>query len=154
MGDMADMANERCEMDEMIRDEYLDGGMSAQDAYDHGLLDETGRFMFNIDDADVQIHTAADIGRELWMAEATLSGHAPTARRPVVGQSSAQRNVKPEHAHLNDAAIANLKNAVPTCNCCLNLMKPREGKFGKFYYCRCPNQPTVSDSYWQKTRIK
>jgi hypothetical protein len=41
--------------------------------------------------------------------------------------------------------------AVPTCNCCRDAMQPREGKFGKFYYCAngCADQKAVSDSYWQ-----
>jgi hypothetical protein len=55
---------------------------------------------------------------------------------------------------LNKSAVENLKKASPTCNVCSKLMKSRTGKYGKFYYCSCEGQPTVSDSYWQSVRIK
>jgi len=44
----------------------------------------------------------------------------------------------------------------PTCNICLKEMSAKNGRFGKFYFCsnQCPEQPTVSDKYWQDFKIK
>ena len=55
---------------------------------------------------------------------------------------------------LNQEAIKNLAKTNPTCNCCREEMMPREGKFGKFYYCmnNCEGQKCVSDKYWQSIK--
>jgi hypothetical protein len=53
---------------------------------------------------------------------------------------------------LNEEAIANLSNSKPTCNTCRELMTGRNGKFGRFYYCKCPEQKTVNHDYWRKIR--
>lgn len=53
---------------------------------------------------------------------------------------------------LNANAISNLNKSRPTCNWCGEMMQPRTGTYGKFYYCDCPEQCTVSDKYWQSIR--
>ena len=39
---MADFALEQCETNEIIRDDYRQGELSTQEAYDNGLIDELG----------------------------------------------------------------------------------------------------------------
>ena len=93
---MADFANEIHEQECADFDDYLDGSMHLDDAYDRGIIDEFGAAIL-------------------------------------------QRGVS-------------LMKSNPTCNCCGNQMQSRMGKYGKFYFCGCPSQSTVSDQYWQSVR--
>ena len=145
MGDMADYFLEQVIEEESQRDNYVSGFMCMEDAYERGYIDETGSETRGMQEAwdRAGIGDRESIDRDLMIAEADLNRasyqyHTPAAPR----------------AQLNQAAIRNLRNDRPTCNVCRNLMQPREGRFGKFYFCSCPDQKTVSDSYWQSVRKK
>lgn len=109
MGEMADFANEIHEQECADFEDYLDGTMHLDEAYDRGIIDEFGAAI----------------------------NHAAYARH--------------SHAAILQRRV-NLMQSNPTCNCCNNQMQSRMGKFGKFYFCSCPSQSTVSDQYWQSIR--
>lgn len=146
MGEMADMFLDDVIQEEAYRDDYVSGAMGMQEAYDRGFLDEYGTETAGMQAAwdRAGIGDARSVDRDLHIAELELSRSMGSYHTPAA----------PRERSLNSQAIKNLKNARPTCNICSRLMQPREGKFGKFYYCSCPDQPTVSDKYWQKVRIK
>ena len=63
-------------------------------------------------------------------------------------------NTNGERKWGNEKLNVTLRREFPTCNICEASMTPREGRFGKFYFCHCEDQPTVSDKYWQSVRLK
>jgi hypothetical protein len=131
MADMADFALDSVINMENLRDQYVSGDMGMEDAYDNGFIDEQGVEQGGIQDAwdRYEIPTKSNIDNQL------------------------------RHA-IKDFEISNFrsqsesipKTCNPTCNVCKDEMLSRMGKFGKFYFCACTDQPTVSDSYWQKVR--
>lgn len=152
MGEMADMALDDIAEWENVCDDYVAGNMSREDAYDLGIFDEVG-------DESMHLHAAyaragamdeEGLNQALYVAELEFDNASMRQTQIQIQQS----NNTGKYAHLNKAAIANLRKEVPTCNFCVNPMKPRNGSFGKFYYCLCPEQRTVSDTYWQSIRIK
>lgn len=146
MGDGSELSINYAFATEELADEYVSGEMSLVDAYNNGLIDETGYEYPGLRDGyRGEIWAAESVDREIESAEKDLS--ISTYRCSKYGN---KQNI------LNQAAKANLKNSVPTCNCCGTSMESRTGKFGKFYYCpnSCPEQKTVSDKYWQSVRVK
>ena len=140
MGDMADFFNEQIEENEMAAHEYLDGNMSHEEAFDRGFIEPDGSYsdeMHNLIDDRPGPQSLDTLNRELYVAELELK----------------QQPNQPVHVRqLTSKAVQNLKNSVPTCNCCHKPMKPRNGKHGKFYFCACEGQKCVSDTYWQSVR--
>lgn len=123
MGDMAEMSLCFAEDTEILADQYVNGGMSLEEAYEHGLIDE---------------HGVEDEG---------LS--AAWARNKILNLEGIAPAIQEEVRVLNRDPPVNRE--YPTCNCCRSSMKPREGRYGKFYFCPkgCESQKCVSDAYWQ-----
>ena len=139
MGDMADMfLSQVCEYESM-RDDYVSGGMSLQDAYGNRFIDEMGCEPISMQEAwdRASIGSSNSLDNELEVG---------TAKFDLA--SSIQKEVLPS---FNKSAKNNLYKQCPTCNHCQEEMSTQFGKFGKFYYCgnRCKGQSTVSDKYWQ-----
>lgn len=42
----------------------------------------------------------------------------------------------------------------PKCSCCKKHMPSTVGNYGKFYFCKCPNQKSISDKQWQVVKNK
>ena len=126
---------------EALRDDYVNGGISSGDAFDLGFLDASGMEQEGMEAAWDRslICTPSELSHELRHA---LSDLESTDRAPVVLRG------------LNLEAKRNLLRPRPTCNICRKMMDSREGKYGKFYYCHCKDQSTVSDKYWQSVRIR
>ena len=145
MGDMADFALEDVAAEEHARDEYVNGDMSMQEAFERGFLDPMGVEQEGIQDAwdRSEILTARGIDKELerWTDKLTIATHTPESTKLATRQ-------------LDEIAIESLKNDCPTCNWCRTLMTPRSGRYGKFYFCSngCEKQKTVSDKYWQSVK--
>ena len=139
MGEMADMSLDMISYAEHERDVYVSGGMDMQEAYDLGIIDESG-VEVGIGDAweRSSIGSIDSINTELKIATLEFDVATNKSEYSAVGNP------------LNEKAIANLLNDKPTCNICELIMSERVGKFGKFYFCKCPEQGTVSDIYWQK----
>lgn len=146
MGDMADMFLDSCMQHEAEWDDYFNGHMSDEAAMDAGILDSTGTVTNSAQFERVinrnPIPTVDNLNQELKLATAQLG-----STRSV----SVSRDIRQT---LNQAAIDNLSKPHPTCNWCGEQMDVRNGKFGKFYFCTCPEQKTVSDKYWQSVRRK
>jgi len=137
MGDMADFELESVAGMENLRDDYVSGGMSMQEAYDNGFIDEMGIEQAGIQEAwdRSQIPTVDNINNQL--SHAVKDFELATLRKSV--------------ANPNMQHIPSVKNpGTPTCNVCHKNMRPRDGEYGKFYYCNCVGQSCVSDKYWQK----
>ena len=131
-------------------DEYASGSMSDYDAYEAGILSHDGY----VDSIQLEravarnpIPTWDEVNNQL--DHATKDFELSTLRSSV-SKPSPSRGSK--RRVLNQAAIDNLKKPRPTCNWCGEMMEPRNGKYGKFYFCTCPEQCTVSDKYWQSVR--
>lgn len=125
-------------------DDYFAGNMSDFEAYEKGILDSQGY-------ADVaQLNRVID-RNEIGTRE-SLDRQLRDAQKDLMIGDLISNNYGNKRSVLNQAAIANLKKPRPTCNICGEMMKPRDGKYGKFYFCTCPDQCTVSDKYWQKVR--
>ena len=143
MGDMTDMSLDMISSAEYERDVYVSGGVDCNEAYDLGILDETGCEVGMGDAwARASIGSLDSINTELKIATLEFDS------------SANKSNYVPVVDSLNEKAIANLLNDKPTCNTCEKIMSERSGKFGKFYFCKCPKQSTVSDNYWQKIKVK
>lgn len=141
MADMADMSLDMISIAEFDRDVYVAGGMDLNETYDKGIIDETGCEVGVGDAWDrVTIGSIDTVNTELHIA--TLEFDAATNKNNCFNAVN----------ELNEKAIANLLKDKPTCNTCELIMSERSGKFGKFYFCKCPEQSTVSDSYWQKIK--
>ena len=161
MGEMADMALDRAYHEESLADEYVCGGMSMEDAYEHGFLDPTGTEI-GMDEFWTRnpIPTQESLAHQLEVAElqlqvASKSGSAQV--RSMTALDAAIRLVQAAgYTVLNKAATKNLTKESPTCNVCGEDMLARTGQYGKFYYCKnsCAAQKCVSDSYWQSIKGK
>ena len=123
-------------------DNYFAGNMSDYEAYEAGILDEGGY----TDGEQLQrviarnpIGTPEELDNQLHHATKDLGA-------PSVNGSS------PTSSGLNAEAVKNLQYDRPTCNICRKSMTPRNGQYGKFYFCSCEGQGTVSDKYWQSIR--
>jgi hypothetical protein len=127
MSEMADMTNEVHENEEFLLDDYFCGSMSDQDAYEIGIIDEHGAI------------SQSDLERA-------------SRRNNNFTMPSIDQEIHSADIALNAAARANIKKDAPTCNYCDKQMQPRVGKYGKFYFCSCPEQVTVSDKYWQSLK--
>lgn len=136
MGEMADMALDEIAEWEDICDDYVAGGIRNEEAFELGILDEI---------AGEPQHLHAAWERVGPLAEESLDRAIGQVEFAPLGHVTRPNN-------LNAAAIANLKKDVPTCNICSVSMQPRTGRFGKFYFCNCPGQKTVSDTYWQSIK--
>jgi len=143
MGEMADMAlGYALETEEQAYD-YLSGSMSLLDAYENGIIDELGyatQDMSHIADRHWDDITDTDNQLKHSLKDLELASHSN------VRGAQAKKNA------INAAAKNNLFKPRPTCNWCGEMMTPRNGKYGKFYFCDCPEQGTVSDKYWQSVR--
>lgn len=144
MGDMADMALDDVFIMEGLRDEYVEGNVSLQEAYEHGFVDQMGVEQEGIQEAfdRASIGSIDSLNNEL---SHTIKDFELLNKSPI------QKSVR-----LNKQAIANLEKENPTCNICANEMSPRSGRYGKFYFCPnyCEGQSTVSDNYWQTIKAK
>jgi hypothetical protein len=122
MADMADMFLYEVIEEENNRDSYCSGLMSPEEAFERGYLDTLGVEVGMQEAWDrSSIGTLEELKQELVIADMQL--HQIT-NRVMSGDK-------------------------PTCNTCRSKMSSRKGKFGKFYFCSCPEQVTVSDKYWQ-----
>lgn len=165
MSDMADYTNEIHFQEECLAEEYISGDMSMEEAYDNGFIDEQGvetSGMQSIWDNSV-IYTADNIGMHLdnTLNEFDLAAHRHKIESTMgvpshlLGERESSSTAEIEaRISLTNKAVFNLTQDSPTCNICSNEMITQEGKFGKFYFCKCEGQPTVSDKYWQSVRIK
>ena len=125
-------------------DDYVSGRMSDHDAFECGIVDSSGYADSSQLDRAVARNPIPTMG--------ALDNQLEHAER-VLMTPLRDRQVNIERV-INDAAIANLHKPRPTCSWCGEMMQPRDGRFGKFYFCECPEQDTVSDKYWQSVRIK
>lgn len=130
MGEMAQDALDYAFVTEELLDDYVSGDMPLQEAFEHGFLDPLGR-----------------------ETEGVQNGWD----RAVIGTPE-QLNNQLSHA-LKDLTIATTPKKqkpklFPVCNCCNKEMTPRNGKYGKFYFCqnRCKNQKCVSETYWKTVK--
>ncbi|AUR88187.1 hypothetical protein NVP1110O_59 [Vibrio phage 1.110.O._10N.261.52.C1] len=144
MGEMADLSIDYALETEEQAYNYLSGGSTIYDAYDQGLIDEGGGATQDMS------HISDRVWNDLTDADNQLS-HA-VKDLSISSQTSSTLIKRSKHDALNKAAIANLYKPRPTCNWCGEMMEGRDGKFGKFYFCTCPEQKTVSDKYWQSMR--
>lgn len=143
MADMADFALDYAIETEHLADDYANGAMSEQEAYEHGLIDESGYFTQDMHfDSRVEVNDLESLNFKLALTSRELS---------LLTNISSSNQPK-----LNAKAIANLSKPNPTCNICEEQMQPRLGKYGKFYFCNnyCEGQSTISDTYWQSIRRK
>jgi len=152
MGDMADMALDNALRDEMYADEYVSGGMSSEEAMDHGFLDATGTEAPELGwfwDRQ-QIPTPENLDHELEVNILRLESNWEVPTRICADEPA--KVAKPRSHRFNAEDPYKITRAsVPKCNICGERMTPRMGKFGKFYFCGnyCPEQKPVSDNYWQ-----
>lgn len=133
MGDMADFALEECAIFESLADDYVSGNMSLHEAYDHGFIDE---------------HGVENPG----LAGAHARSFIPTEEALNNALSHSLKDLQLASSH--SPTVVKQKKEFPTCNCCKTSMSPRQGKYGKFYFCpnHCEGQKCVSDKYWQTVR--
>ena len=125
-------------------DDYVTGYMSDEDAFEAGIIDHEGYADSDQLDRVIDrnpIPTLDALDNQLEHAEKDL-------------QTVSKDRSDNINKAINDAAIVNLYKPQPTCNWCGEMMQSRTGKFGKFYFCECPDQPTVSHEYWESVRIK
>ena len=146
MGQHAEDAISDVISEEFARDKYVSGYTSMQEAYDCGFIDEVGTEQGGIQEAWDRsiIPTIENLNTEIKDATKDfIIASAMNVEGTVTGRTK-----------LISKAVKNLSNKVPTCNKCDQLMKTREGQYGKFYFCdnRCAGQGTVSDKYWQSIR--
>jgi len=170
MGEMADMALDDLSTMEGLRDDYVNGYMDQNEAFDNGFIDSYGTEQEGIQAAWDRnpIPTEENLDNALFRAEAGMD-RAMYEKDRSQSEDLGQTSVKDKIAwlqnerrkiilaeELNEVALENLKKERPTCNMCYQMMQKRTGKFGDFYFCgnSCENQPTVSDKYWQSVRIK
>lgn len=141
MADMADMALDRACLDDMYLDEYCQGHMSQEEAYEMGFLDASGMETPGVESGweRVSLGGIDVVNSELEVALLNLD-------------SAQYAPVESSRSILSPEAIDNLQYELPTCNICREFMKPQDGAFGKFYFCSCPGQKTVGDNYWQSIR--
>lgn len=149
---MADMMLDDVAIFESLVDDYVLGDMGVSDAYEHGILSTEGELP-HVQDAYDRINLLefpldGDIVNETWVLS-----EANVHTSKIVGNHNV---AQPQREYLNDEAIANLHKEVPTCNVCGTAMTPRNGRYGKFYFChkQCVGQSCVSDKYWQSVCIK
>ena len=131
MGEMADFFLDDVYEMECLRDEYVDGNMSQQDAYNMGFVNELGyeeeNMQMAFDRSNMQ--TKGDLSNDL------------------------NNTIKDfEVLNLRNSASVSIKSKFPKCKICKETMLPRQGKYGKFYYCKnqCEGKKCVNDKYWQK----
>jgi len=136
MGDMAEYELESVRDMEYLRDEYVSGNMNIADAYEMGFVDS-----FGIEQEGMQDSWDRNGVPSLDYIDSQID-----AQLALIESYQSEYN---NEASLNAKAIENLYNEYPTCNICENIMKARNGKFGKFYFCNCEGQKSVSDEYWQ-----
>jgi len=159
MGEMADYAiNETCEM-EALRDDYVNGDMSVEDAYDNGLINELGGEKAGIKEAwdRAYIPTEESLNNDIEKQSAFLNNRVDSENNFSIIKNVANkfRHISSKNLdHLNDLAVVNLTKDRPTCNYCELIMKRRSGKFGDFFYCSCAGQKTISIAYWESIRIR
>lgn len=166
MGDMADYELLRCEGEEELLNDYLDGYYDDNEAYQLTLIDEKGRL--DKEGSEIaqskEIMTFEKCQEELRIFTNNLSFIEPQHNCCKI-QSEYLNNYKNTNykqilrfhfPNLSDEAIFNLFKNSPICNCCREEMLIREGKFGKFYFCgnRCDSQGTISEKYWLKLKNK
>ena len=134
---------------EQDAEDFLDGEMDYDEAMDHGFIgpgSEHNDALFKV--ADSRGPMSLDtINSELAFYEAGL-GNPDSIRQRILPVEVVNSNLP----HIRAEVSIKQKAEFPTCNCCKQSMKPRMGKYGKFYYCECPDQKCVSDEYWQKVR--
>jgi hypothetical protein len=146
MGQHADDARHMAIDEEGHRDDYVAGHMSLDEAFERDFIRSDGSESEGI--------TAAWDRAELLNYEGTCAALKDAEKDLEIATLRSQSAQPSGHPFLNQAAVVNLQKSVPTCNTCSNPMTPRNGKFGKFYFCPCPDQVTVSDAYWQQVRHK
>lgn len=134
MSDMADFELESIVTMENLRDEYVSGDMSMEEAYENGFIDEMGIEQEGIQTAwdRSQIPTVENINNQL--SHAIKDFEIATLRK-------SQPNPNLQY-------LPPTKPKLPICNVCHKDMQPREGKYGKFYYCNCLGQKGVSAKSW------
>ena len=145
MGDIADMELDSVIDMEGYRDDYVQGLISDEKSHDMGFLNELGIEQDGIQDAwdRSKIGTLDELNNMIEVEMLHLD-------------VCTYRKAKSYHRRgkLNNKAIVNLLKEYPTCNVCENEMTERHGVYGVFYFCSCEEQKTVSQSYWDKVRIK
>ena len=155
---MADFELERVAEEEAGRSDYVNGFMDLQEAYERGYVDEIGTEQgLEYAYSESFIPTMENVNNELRITEleftnSMLSRDNTPERRQVKVGFTPLKTGKGIQVGLNPEATKNLANETPTCNVCREFMQPRAGKFGKFYFCRCDGQPTVSDKYWRNVK--
>jgi hypothetical protein len=124
------------------------GNMSIQEAFDKGIIDQDGCIVdieqYNLYVDGNPIPTLENLDNELHHAEKDLE----------LAMLRSRNKAKHPLSYLSPTAIENLSKPYPSCNVCNDQMRPRHGMYGKFYYCVCDGQPTVSDKYWQAIKSK
>lgn len=148
MGEMADMALDDVATQQGLMYDFVSGGMSKQEAFEHGFVDAAGGINDRMGYDEACKEHAENLGL-VGRDDRAIEGLPPerSVCRPTTSGAGDE---------LTEIAKRNLFKESPTCNVCQKEMSSREGKFGKFYYCsnQCDGQGTVSDKYWQSVRRK
>ena len=161
MGEMADMALYDCMINESYADDYVSGDMSKADAYEHGFIDEIGIENPHIQSAwhrSTFLMSNSERYRELEVLDLQLSLSSFSTNKlnePIGIDVISVVDGVSKKIRLNEKGYENLRLENPTCNICHQQMTPRNGVYGKFYFCsnQCDGQKTVSDKYWQSIKI-
>lgn len=144
MGMHADDYTNMCIDHEAEWDDYFSGNMSLEDAYDKGIMNAQGYADAAQLDRVIERNNIGTFDQ--------LNADLKDALKDLNLSNQTHNSYGCMKSALNQQAIKNLSKPHPTCNYCGEQMKARNGKYGKFYYCHCPEQCTVSDKYWQSIR--
>lgn len=166
MGDIADYELSRYEIEEELLNEYLEGYYNDNEAYELGLVDESGRL--NEDGLKIaqnkDIMTFEKCQEELRTQTNSLDfieyhiccydDQSEIISNYKHKKTNYKQKLRFNFPELDDEALLNLFKDHPTCNCCREEMLIQKGKFGKFYFCgnKCESQGTISEVYWLKLK--
>ncbi|AUR87550.1 hypothetical protein NVP1101O_139 [Vibrio phage 1.101.O._10N.261.45.C6] len=183
MGDMADYFLSQIIDEEGARDDYVSGFMSQEEAFERGFIDHQGCMDKGLEDAwersgipswnnvqnelkfaisDLDKSTYENFNTEPYMEKYRNGDYVRKCSDEEIISVVEALGCKvlsiddKKAVILNKEATENLNYEVPTCNFCREFMTPREGRYGKFYFCGnyCEEQKNVSDTYWQSVRNK
>lgn len=143
MGDMADFALADVIEMENRRDQYVDGTMSDEEAFEHGFVDSLG-----VEQEGIQ---AAWDRSEIPSREYVNSEIRRQSDKLTIAMQAQELSSMRRHKSDESTAVKRLKTSAPICNVCSGEMLTRMGKYGKFYYCPngCAGQKCVGDTAWQ-----
>ena len=126
MGEHARYALQSVAIAEGLRDDYVQGRLDPEEAYEYGILDEMG----------VELEGT----QEAW----------DRSKIQTVEVLAEQRKEALLILELSDYEQQSAPVPLPSCPACSTTMGKRLGKFGAFYYCPaiCKGRVTISERTW------